>query len=232
MSAPTRTGRATRDGGVFGAGRAEPYERMLAGARTDGLSLRSLDGAHEPYRLDVERWVRAATPADLTALEGATGPTLDVGCGPGRMVRAAAARSIPALGIDVAPFAVARTRLDGSLALLRSVFHRVPLEGSWQTILLMDGNVGIGGDPVALLSRCRHLLAPLGSIVIEVDADPHLEVRSMCTVVDDEGNESEPFPWARVGRMAVEAVAARAGLEIAAHWAAAGRHFVRAVAPP
>ncbi|GAA4378368.1 class I SAM-dependent methyltransferase [Agromyces bauzanensis] len=232
MSAGTRIDRAGRDGAVFGAGHAEPYERILAGARTSRLVLQSVDGTHRPHSLEVGRWVRAATSADLTALEGATGPTLDVGCGPGRMVRAAAARSIPALGIDVAPRAVARARFDGSLALVRSVFHRLPLEGRWQTILLMDGNVGIGGDPEALLARCRDLLAPLGSIVIEVDADPHLEVRSWCTVVDDDGNESEPFPWARVGRVAIEAVAGRAGLAVAARWSAAGRHFVRAVPSP
>ena len=219
------------DGGAFGAGRGEPYGRALANDRGT-LSLRSVDGAHGPYRLDVGSWVRSATAADLTVLDGATGPTLDVGCGPGRMVRAAAARSIPALGIDIAPHAVARTRVDGSLALLRSVFGRVPLEGRWQRVLLMDGNVGIGGDPEALLRRCRALLAPLGSIVVEVEADPALEVRSVCTVVDDDGNESEPFPWARIGWVAVEAVARRAGLAIAAHWVASGRHFVRAVPVP
>lgn len=214
--------------GVFGAGRGEPYGRVLAGARGT-LSMRSLDGAHGPYQLDVGSWVRSATPADLTALDDATGPTLDVGCGPGRMVRAAAARSLPALGIDIAPHAVARTRVDGSLALLRSVFHRVPLEGRWQTILLMDGNVGIGGDPEALLRRCRALLAPLGGIVVEVDPDPELSVRSLCTVVDDGGNESEPFPWARIGWSAFEAVARRVGLAVVTHWEASGRHFVRVV---
>ena len=215
--------------GHFGAGRGEPYGRVLAASRAGTLSLRSIDGAHGPYRLDVGNWVRSATPADLTALDGATGPTLDVGCGPGRMVRAAAARAIPALGIDIAPHAIARTRVDGSFALLRSVFHRVPLEGCWQTILLMDGNVGIGGDPEALLGRCRALLAPLGSIVVEVDARPDLDVRSLCTVVDDDGNESEPFPWARLGWAAVGAVASRAGLAVVARWDASERHFVRLV---
>lgn len=215
--------------GYFGAGRGEPYGRVLAAPRAGTLSLRSVDGAHGPYRLDVGSWVKSATPADLTVLDGATGPTLDVGCGPGRMVRAAAARSIPALGIDIAPHAIARTRLDGSFALLRSVFHRVPLEGRWQTILLMDGNVGIGGDPEALLDRCRMLLAPLGSIVVEVDVHPDLDVRSLCTIVDNDGNESEPFPWARLGWAATEGVARRAGLAVAAHWEASGRHFVRLV---
>jgi SAM-dependent methyltransferase len=215
--------------GAFGAGRGEPYGRVLAGPRAGTLSLRSIDGTLGPYRLDVGSWVRAASAADLTALDGATGPTLDVGCGPGRMVRAAAARSIPALGIDIAPHAVARTRVDGSLALQRSVFQRVPLEGCWQTILLMDGNIGIGGDPEALLRRCRALLSPRGSIVAEVDAEPDLLVRSICTVIDDEGNESEPFPWARIGSTAFEGVAVRAGLEGVGRWEVSGRHFVRAV---
>lgn len=215
--------------GHFGAGRGEPYGRALAESRGGVLSLHSIDGSHGPYRLDVGSWVRSATAADLTALDGATGPTLDVGCGPGRMVRAAAARAIPALGIDIAPHAIARTRVDGSFALLRSVFHRVPLEGRWQTILLMDGNVGIGGDPEELLRRCGGLLAPDGSIVVEVDTDPDLAVRSSCTIVDDDGNESAPFPWARIGWVAIEEVARRAGLTVVAHWEAAGRHFVRAV---
>lgn len=224
----TSTVPASAAAGVFGAGRGEPYGRVLANERGT-LSMRSVDGAHGPYQLDVGSWVRSATQADLTVLDDATGPTLDVGCGPGRMVRAAAARSLPALGIDIAPNAVARTRVDGSLALLRSVFDRIPLEGRWQTILLMDGNVGIGGDPESLLRRCRSLLAPFGGIVAEVDPDPELSVRSVCTIVDDDGNESEPFPWARVGRSAFEAVARRAGLAVVTHWEASGRHFVRAV---
>lgn len=221
--------RATRadPAGAFGAGRDEPYGRVLATSGTGTLSLHSVDGAHGPFRLDVGSWVRPASIADLTALDGATGPMLDVGCGPGRMVRAAAARSIPALGIDVAPHAVARTRIDGSMALLRSVFHALPLEGRWQRILLLDGNVGIGGDPEALLERCRALLAPFGAIVVEADPDADLDARSLCTVCDDDGNESEPFPWARIGWRAIDAVARRAGLAVLAHWEAAGRHFVR-----
>ncbi|WP_022889427.1 class I SAM-dependent methyltransferase [Agromyces italicus] len=249
MSGQAPQGRRT---GSFGAGRGEPYGRLLdaapaavvvvdttlprrprtarvAPAPARELVLRSIDGRHGPYRLDAGSWISSATPADLTALDGAAGLTLDVGCGPGRMVRAAAARSIPALGIDIAPLAVARTRADGSPVLLRSVFDRVPLEGCWQTILLMDGNVGIGGDPESLLRRCRELLAPVGSVVIETDAEPELSVRAMCTVADDDGNESEPFPWARIGWAAVVAVARRAGLETVAHWEAAGRHFVRSV---
>lgn len=215
--------------GVFGAGHGEPYRRLLTAPGDGTLSLRSLDGASAAHRLDAGSWVRSATPADLTTLDGATGPVLDVGCGPGRMVRAAAARGLPVLGIDIAPHAIERTRVDGSLALIRSVFDRVPLEGHWQTILLLDGNVGIGGEPGALLERCRRLLDDDGSIVVEVDADAELAAVSLFTVVDDEGNESDAFPWARVGWAAAARFAERADLAIAGHWVADGRHFVRAV---
>jgi SAM-dependent methyltransferase len=214
--------------GAFGAGDGEPYRRLLADPRDGALSLRSLDGASTVHRLDAGGWVRSATPADLTTLDGATGPVLDVGCGSGRMVRAAAARGLPVLGIDIAPHAIERTRVDGSLALIRSVFDRVPLEGRWQTILLLDGNVGIGGEPSALLERCRQLLDEGGSIVVEVDADAELAAASLFTVVDDDGNESDAFPWARVGWAAAARFAERAGLAVVDHWVADGRHFVRA----
>ena len=39
----------------------------------------------------------------------------------------------------------------GGAALRRDVFAPLPGEGRWYTALLADGNVGIGGDPVALL---------------------------------------------------------------------------------
>jgi SAM-dependent methyltransferase len=231
--APAAPGPSARSGGglppelaAFGAGRGEPYVRLLAGQDIVAFSLRGADGSS--HRLDAGSWVRPAGDADLTVLDRATGPLLDVGCGPGRMLHAAASRSLPALGIDVAPHAVERARLAGGLALQRSVFDRLPLEGRWQSVLLMDGNIGIGGDPGALLRRCANLLTGGGQVLVEVDADPELTVVDQCTLVDDHGRESSPFPWARIGWSAIIAIAAGAGLDIAEHWDAAGRHFVRA----
>ncbi|WP_430647912.1 class I SAM-dependent methyltransferase [Agromyces sp. GXS1127] len=210
----------------FGGGRGEPYVRLLAGQDIATLSLRGADG--DTHRLDAGSWVRPAGAADLTVLDRARGPLLDVGCGPGRMLHAAGARSLPALGIDVVPHAVARARLAGGLALRRSVFDRLPLEGRWRSVLLMDGNIGIGGDPAALLRRCAELLTWGGEVLVEVDAEPDLSVVGRVTLVDDGGRESSPFPWARVGWSAAVALAADAGLAVAEHWDAAGRHFVRA----
>ncbi|WP_353815280.1 class I SAM-dependent methyltransferase [Agromyces sp. SYSU T00266] len=212
----------------FGAGRGEPYVRLLAGQDiASSLSLRGADGTS--HRLDAGSWVRPAGEADLTVLDRATGPLLDVGCGPGRMLHAAGARSIPALGIDVMPHAVERARTAGGLALQRSVFDRLPLEGRWRSVLLLDGNIGIGGEPAALLRRCAELVAEGGQVLVEVDADADLAVVGHCTLVDDGGRESSPFPWARVGWAVVAALASDAGLVVVEHWDAAGRHFVRAV---
>ena len=62
------------------------------------------------------------------------------------------------------------TRERGVPALRRDVFDRVPGEGRWHTVLLADGNIGIGGDPVRLLQRVRTLLATGGRVVVELGA--------------------------------------------------------------
>jgi SAM-dependent methyltransferase len=213
---------------TFSAGGAEPWGRMLRGGHPGTLRLRRLvDGAIEED-WDAASFFNTADADDLAALGEFHGPLLDVGCGPGRMVRAAAASSSAALGIDVSADAVARARADGIPALERSIFDRVPLEGQWFTVLLMDGNIGIGGDPVALMVRCRELLAPGGVLVVEAHSDATLDVRSTFTVTDDHGNESDPFPWARVGWHVASDLALAAGFAHSVHVVSGQRHFVRA----
>ncbi|MFF8024347.1 class I SAM-dependent methyltransferase, partial [Streptomyces sp. NPDC007896] len=120
--------------------------------------LRLADGRR--IRMPVHRWHEQPTAADKTVLKRCNGPVLDVGCGPGRMCRALLSRGVFALGVDIAPRAVALTTTLGGLALCRSVFDRLPAERGWQTVLLIDGNIGIGGDPQGLLRRCGELVAP------------------------------------------------------------------------
>ena len=50
-----------------------------------------------------------------------------------------------------------------------SVFGAVPRSGRWDTALLVDGNIGIGGGPVPLLRRVAELLAPGGQGLVEVE---------------------------------------------------------------
>lgn len=182
-------------------------------------------GAAELLPLDVERWCAAPDAADTGVLRRCTGPVLDVGCGPGRLVAALAATGMPALGVDISPDAVARTRRHGGRALRRSVFDRLPGEGRWDTVLLMDGNVGIGGDPVPLFARLRDLVRPGGRLLAEAagdDVDERLTVR----VEDAHGRHGRPFPWARVGTTALLHAAEATGWILTSRWTAGGRPFV------
>ena len=51
----------------------------------------------------------------------------------------------------------------------RDVLGPLPGEGTWDHVLLADGNIGIGGDPLRLLHRAAHLLRPGGTVLVETD---------------------------------------------------------------
>ncbi|MFF0221353.1 class I SAM-dependent methyltransferase [Streptomyces sp. NPDC004629] len=202
-------------------GADDPYADALRTGRGP-LFLRRGDGWLLP--LDVERWCAAADAVDLQVLERCEGTVLDVGCGPGRLMAALAARGRPALGIDVSETAVRHTVRRGGQALCRSVFERVPGEGRWGTLLLMDGNIGIGGDPDALLLRLARLAAPAGLLVVEtapLDVDERVRVQ----VVRTGGAAGSPFPWARLGTPALLRCARRTGWRAVDQWASGGRCF-------
>ncbi|MFF3937317.1 class I SAM-dependent methyltransferase [Streptomyces phaeofaciens] len=206
---------------------ADPYARALRTGRGP-LYLRRMTpralGAAELIPLDVERWCAGPDPADTGVLRRCAGPVLDVGCGPGRLVAALAADGVPALGVDVSPAAVARTRHHGGTALRRSVFDRLPREGRWGTVLLMDGNVGIGGDPAALFARLRDLVRPGGRLLAEAAADD-VDERLTVRVEDAGGRHGRPFPWARVGSTALLGAAETTGWIVTGRWTADGRPF-------
>lgn len=165
--------------------------------------------------LDLEAWAQPADEEDLMLLSLCEGPTLDIGCGPGRLTAALAEHGHVVLGIDVVEDAVRRTRRRGGAALQRDVFDDLPGEGRWRTALLADGNVGIGGDPVALLRRVRTLLDPRGRVVVEVDPRER-GVRHGWAVLVSRGETGAPFRWSVVGIDAIGRIAARAGLAVAA----------------
>ncbi|WP_328540081.1 class I SAM-dependent methyltransferase [Streptomyces sp. NBC_00344] len=201
---------------------ADPYTDALRTGRGP-LFLRRDDGWLLP--LDVERWCASAGGADLSVLRRCEGAVLDIGCGPGRMVAALAALGHRALGVDVSPAAVARTARAGGPALCRSVFEQLPGEGRWDTALLIDGNIGIGGDPQALLARTAQLVGPTGLLIAEaapVDVDECVRVR----VDDGRGSAGTGFPWARVGVSALLRRADAAGWTVDGQWQEEGRPFV------
>jgi SAM-dependent methyltransferase len=185
--------------------------------------MRSSDGGVR--NLDVAAWHAPASGVERDLLDRARPPVLDVGCGPGRLLAALRARGVPSLGIDTSPLAVRRATLAGPV-LHRSVFAPLPLEGRWGSVLLVDGNVGIGGDPVALLRRVGALLAPAGSALVEVGS-PGRPVRRILARVEDGAGRGPWFPWADVGASALPALAAAAGLVVVEQWRAGPRWFSR-----
>lgn len=201
---------------------ADPYSDALRAGRGP-LFLRRTDGWLLP--LDVERWCAAADATDLDVLARCEGAVLDVGCGPGRLVAALAAQGRRSLGIDVSKTAVTRTVHRGGQALRRSVFDPLPGSGHWDTALLMDGNIGIGGDPSTLLARMAQLLVPGGLLIVETASHPDVDERALVQVTDAHGSPGPAFPWARLGAPALLPHADRAGWRTDTQWSTAERCF-------
>lgn len=175
--------------------------------------------------LHLEDWAQPADDDDLALLRLCEGPTLDIGCGPGRLTAALAELGHLVLGIDVTEQAVAQTRARGAAALHRNVFEELPGEGRWRTALLADGNLGIGGDPVGLLQRVRQILDPRGRVVVEVESHgTGFRTGWAATVCD--GERGDAFRWSVVGMDAIEWIAARAGLVVAETQTSGRRHVV------
>jgi SAM-dependent methyltransferase len=179
--------------------------------------------------LDVRRWRWAAHGEDGWLLDRCHGPAIDLGCGPGRLVAALTARGIPALGVDVSAVAERLCRRRRAPMVRRDVFAPLPGERTWQHVLLADGNIGIGGDPLALLHRAARLLAPGGTLLVETDTVPDLLWRGTARLRTTTGTGT-PLPWACAGADALVGLATTLGLRRTGHHRGA-RSFVQLTAP-
>lgn len=186
-------------------------------------------------RLPVRRWHGRAEPAVRALVDRCTGPAVDVGCGPGRVTAELTARGLVCFGIDTSPAAVRLTRRRGAAALRRDVFDPLPGEGRWTNILLVDGNIGIGGDPAALLRRCAQLLRSGGTVLVELDAPGAGLWRGRAYLAWGPAarapRRGPDFRWARLGVDAAEELAAEAGLRLRAVFALDDRWFAELVRP-
>lgn len=199
------------------------YARALSG---EECSVVNDDGG--ATTLQARRWLEAADSADRELFVApCSGPTLDVGCGPGRLLVALQRRGIEALGVDASAAAVARARESGVSALCADVFSLSGTQlgdATWAHVLLADGNVGIGGCPARLLGRVRDLLAPGGSVHVELDAGARAAVTTRRLRLQVGGRRSTPFHWSTVGTDAIGPLADQAGLRVLRVDRRGGRH--------
>jgi SAM-dependent methyltransferase len=185
------------------------YDRALDGER---CWVRHDDG--RVRKLPVRSWLGgrgADARFDRAVVDMCEGPTIDLGCGPGRLVADLMQRGVPALGVDLSATAVKLARTSGAPALRRDVFEPLPATGRWQTVLLADGNVGLGGDPTRVLRRAAELLRSGGRCVAEFDSG--ISGIDVGWVRLESSRTIGPwFRWASVGIDYVPTLAAQVGL--------------------
>ena len=197
---------------IIPASEGEPVDQMFADALRGGhCHVVRVDNV---TRLPVEDWQGLADESDRMLLDRCVGRTIDIGCGPGRMSEHLMLGGHEVLAIDVVDEAVIQTRARGVTARHQDVFSPVPGEGRWDTALLADGNIGIGGDPFVLLSRVHQLLAPAGRVVVDLDP-PGTGLTTHWARLRSASADSHPFPWAFVGADAIGSVADAVGFDVA-----------------
>lgn len=175
------------------------------------------------------------------ALDMATGPVLDIGCGAGSHCLYLQDRGLECLGLDLSPGAV-------QVASERGVRH-TRCENIWDfksglysTLLLLMNGAGISGSLARLPALLRHLgglLAPGGQILLDSsdliylfdqDSDGGVWVPGDRAYYGEvryswlyRGKKGKPFPWLFVDYPNLAAAAARAGL--VAEKVADGPHY-------
>ena len=205
----------------------ELYESGMDGLRSklDDAAYYAVAEDGTRRHLPIANWLRHAADHEERLLDRASGPVLDIGCGPGRHLAALGRRGIEATGVEVSGYAVAIARERSGSVIHGSVFD-VPEAGVWQTALLLDGNVGIGGDPERLLRRTAELLKPGGQVLVELEP-PESETRSVRLRLEGPTDVSEWFPWAWVGTDAISRIAGNAGFRTVEVWSTRDRWFAQ-----
>jgi SAM-dependent methyltransferase len=202
------------------------YDAALRRAEAGSSAELVLRGPHGSERtIDAASWCRARLPGDSGLLRRCSGPTLDIGCGPGRLIKSLNRWGCPALGIDVSAAAVRIARSRGATVLRRDVFDQLPGHGRWRHLLLADGNIGIGGDPVALLRRCHELLRADGQLHAEISPVGTRSWAGEATIRAVGAAGSATFRWAEVAAEDLAALAELSALRVAETWTEAERWF-------
>lgn len=206
----------------------ELYDAALQAQRSGaGAELRATCPAWS-CALPLRQWCAPVDDLEVAVLDRlraelpAVAAVLDLGCGPGRHSAYLTGQGLQVLGVDTSRTAVALTRAAGARALVADALGPLPA-ARWQGVLLLDGNIGIGGDPLLLLCRVRGLLAHDGRLLLELDADD-VTGRSLVQLCSG-ARTSAPFAWARLAAEDLSRAAALAGLAVLDRWDTGGRRF-------
>jgi SAM-dependent methyltransferase len=201
------------------------YEDALLGAPEGAGALHAVGEDGSRRRLPLGRWLGTPDAAEETVLERAVGPVLDIGCGVGRHVVALRRRGVRAVGVEISPVAATIARERGAEVIQASAFEH-PTTSEWRTVLLLDGNIGIGGDATCLLRRAAALLAPGGSVLVELEA-PATAPRSQRVRLEGARAASSWIPWHFVDYEEIDRLAASAGFGVVDRWRAGERWFAQ-----
>ncbi len=212
------------------------FDALFDPAVTDGAWwVRHRDGSR--HQVPIDRWLGGdRANADDRAVDEMVlglcgGRTIDLACGPGRLVEELRRRGISAMGVDTSPAAVALGRERGAKTVLANIFDTVPHEGHWDTVLLVDGNIGIDGDPGRVIGRAYEIACDSGSVLVEVDS-PGTGSVTECLRIEGHGSVGPWYDWARIDAASLIPLAAAAGLAYSESVSVSRRHFVRFVKPP
>ena len=206
----------------------QPSDRLFDAAYAGRTAVSKATWAgdcEDPFPLDISRWTGDADAVDMLVVARCEPPVIDLGCGPGRMVQALNESGLAALGVDMSSVAIGLSRARGGLALRRRIDEPLPAEGRWGTALLMDTNVGLGGNVTALLARCMRLVTSGGLIICEVDqvSERH-DVHTV--ILRTQFATSPPLAWSRIGTSALVQAARSLDLLLVEEWTSGGRAFV------
>jgi SAM-dependent methyltransferase len=201
------------------------YEGALLSAPEGGGGLHAVGEDGSRRRLPLARWLGTPDAAEETVLGRAPGPVLDVGCGVGRHVIALRRRGVRATGVEISSVAAAIARERGGEVIVGSIFER-PTTSDWQTALLLDGNIGIGGDATRLLRRTAALLAPAGRVLVELER-PAGAPRARRVRLEGERAVSHWMPWHFVAAEEIDGLATAADLAVHERWQAGDRWFAQ-----
>lgn len=209
------------------------YDEALGSYAEGGEHDLAAESEHGSRTLPLARWCGAADAVDVAALDrlrsrlGADPAVLDLGCGPGRHAAHLHKAGAVVLGVDCSRRAVLLTRARGVRAVQADALGPLPAGpapcGGWDAVLLLDGNVGIGGDPLLLLCRVRDLLVPGGLVLAELDRDGTTARASIR--LRRGARRSLAFPWAWLAAAELDRQARWADLTVVDRWSGGGRSF-------